>query len=185
MEIVLPSGHGTVTVPAAMFGSTEPFCQPQPGQSPPPSRLPSITYGFFVPATNLVHTEPPAPPARLKADITLVEPLTWGVTFHYAVTLTNISGSPYQFGPCPSYREMLKPVVAVRYYLNCGPAATIDPGNSVTFAMQIEPGSRSIAGEHVVFLIWSVDTGADRYGASAEVPNSTKTATPPSTKSTK
>jgi hypothetical protein len=51
--------------------------------------------------------------------------------------------------------------------------------------MQIEPGSRAIRGDQVLYLSWSVDNGPDTYGAQAELPNPTTPSAPPSTKATR
>ena len=69
-----------------------------------------------------------------------------GKTVAFTVTLTNISSTPIAFDTCPAYEEGFTPDQMVTYQLNCGPVGSVQPGASLTFAMQFLVPSTTPAG---------------------------------------
>lgn len=68
-----------------------------------------------------------------------------GEVFHYQVALTNMSARSFHFGDCPNYAEVawregdtnLPPFGFDIYVLNCRSVRALDPGETVTFAMNL------------------------------------------------
>jgi uncharacterized protein DUF4232 len=92
---------------------------PAPEASPPPNPLDSLTIGIDVPSS-------------VSADSVL----------RYTVTLQNTGSQPVVFpADCPIYVEWasdsIRAFAKEPHILNCRPAGTIAPGQSVRFAMQI------------------------------------------------
>jgi hypothetical protein len=101
--------------------------------------------------------------------------LEQGNALHYRVALTNTSSSPYSFGDsCPVYQQMASlqrpddhshdsakyPLVDTftwgQYVLNCGSVGVVEPGETVTFAMELPASkdARDAKGE----LFWLLPT---------------------------
>ncbi|MGA9762971.1 MAG: hypothetical protein WBQ14_11175 [Gaiellaceae bacterium] len=87
------------------------------------------------------------------------EPLVYeqGKAFHYRIALTNTSSSPYRFGDnCPAYLEEASmapfdPALPLgggfvygHYVLNCHSVDQVDPGETVTFAMELPASMRAV-----------------------------------------
>jgi len=100
----------------------------------------------------------------LTADVNLPETAT-GSTLDYTVTLTNTAKKPVTFQTCPTYRQGAnaygKGKTTQTYQLNCASARTIAPGDSVTYAMQLDLPAAS--GDLKVG--WFLDHGPSSAGA--------------------
>jgi hypothetical protein len=62
-----------------------------------------------------------------------------GTTLRFTITLTNVNDAPVQLTPCPVYSEGIfaDTVHTYGYTLNCDDLRAIEPGEAVTYAMEI------------------------------------------------
>ena len=110
--------HGTIDCTAF-----EPY-PPRPSTPEPAARLALALFGA------------PASAAR-------------GETLHFSVRVTDVSPAPVELGPpCPGYTVGLKPLSSKdtdleHYVLDCGGAATLQPGQSASFQVEyrVPPGA--------------------------------------------
>lgn len=98
---------------------------------------------FGVPSAASPPTD--VPPSPLTASISAPPDATPGTTLRYIVTLTNPTTTAYPLTPCPAYEEYVGSAgpngswvgTFVEGYLNCDAVASILPGESVSFAMEL------------------------------------------------
>lgn len=103
---------------------------------------------------------PPDPNAYAGLALSIDRPQTAaaGTLMHFTVTLHNTAESPVQLDPCPVYTESIYSGGANNYVytLNCDKITAIQPGQSVTYAMQIpvpsQPGTAKFG--------WSIPAGS-------------------------
>lgn len=116
---------------------------------------------FAVPGSMAVAQGVEAPPP-LAAKIISPSTIRAGSQLKYQVELTNVSGAPYHFEQCPSYREAMDTVprkqVLGLYRLNCAPVKTMSPGATVSFAMVIDVPATLAVGQQT--LTWQLDVGS-------------------------
>lgn len=136
-QITVSPCHGAIAVGA--FQAVEPVIEPTPATRP---------FAYYIVA-----------PASVRA----------GSDLHYTVTLTNLTTSSTVFGDsCPVYHEDLyagdgaagPPLGKHLYVLNCRPVASMPPGASVTFAMDLDVPSSAPSGRYT--LLWdALSPGTD------------------------
>lgn len=84
-----------------------------------------------------------------------------GRPLHYTVSITNAGGTALPLRPCPNYDQRLAVqgarAVLQPWRLNCQPVAAIEPGERITFAMQLDVPANLPPGRAV--LIWNLDLG--------------------------
>lgn len=146
LVLSLPSGGGDLSVPIIdrLNGNTIASCGG------------SLSLGPFEAAPA---PTPTAPPARFSIALDLPASVAAGQTLHYIVRLRNITALPITFDrPCPTYGEWGAGAKSF-YVLNCDPVRTIESGQEVAFAMQLDlPGGLS-PGPSTIF--WNF-TGPDQ-----------------------
>ena len=79
--------------------------------------------------------------APLVAHLTAPATAHPGEDVRYTLTLHNQGNTAYELTPCPAYEEFLttsEGFVHPNYYLNCDEVKEIEPGASVTYAMQLQ-----------------------------------------------
>ena len=105
-------------------------------------------------------TEPPAVPAEgLRLALEVPDQATAGAALHYVAALTNPTAGAISLTPCPAYRESLvtpSGQLAVDYVLDCAAVPSIDPGQTVRFAMVFEIPD-SLPPTDKAALIWELD----------------------------
>jgi hypothetical protein len=105
--------------------------------------------------------DPPAttPLDSLTATIQVPASITPGQTLDYSVTLTNPSSAAVPLSSCPNYVEVVGPPgYSETYQLNCT-TASISPGQSVTFDMQLGIPATLDATANPAKLIWYIPNG--------------------------
>lgn len=92
--------------------------------------------------------------------VRLVLPATGraGHTLRYEVDLHNPSGQPVDLEPCPGYVEALGSAASVKkaYALNCTPVASLAPGDTARFAMELPVPAGTSAGP--VAVEWGMNS---------------------------
>ena len=162
ISVELPAGGGVITTPATSPRSDGPltFCPPR------------IGVGAFQPATNQfgASASPGIPQRYWVATLKSPAQVRPGDVLYYQVTVTNVFYRALTFpNGCPAYVEALAgpsdwTTGKEWYQLNCGPAGTIEPGASATFAMELKVPPAAPPGKSS--LLWGLDSGSTNYGAS-------------------
>ena len=105
-------------------------------------------------------TEPPAVPAEgLRVALEVPDHGTAGEALDYIAALTNPSAAAISLDHCPAYRQTLVTAVgqvAHDYVLNCAAVPSIDPGETVRFAMAFDiPRSQPPTAQAAI--VWELD----------------------------
>ncbi|MGP8160700.1 MAG: DUF4232 domain-containing protein [Candidatus Dormibacteria bacterium] len=146
----LPNAGGRLLVSFAIQSPYSPACDATATTFVALSRGPIDAAGYL---------SQPAP-VYIEMAISIDAPpsVTAGSTLTYYVTMRNASSTTYDLSECPDYVEMLnakQPVAS--YQLNCAPVATMAPGQSVTFQMQLAVPATVAAGPNT--LSWALIDG--------------------------
>jgi len=147
--IGLPGGEGTLSVGSVYLDTACGLSESEIGAPTPIPASPSPV---------------PGSPASLTARSTIPTEVHVGSVLRYTVTLTNPTATRVSLTPCPVYSESLigsKTALRRSYHLDCAVVSRIDPGTSVTFAMELSvPRSFPPSGAK---MSWVLDTGAGPY----------------------
>lgn len=159
LAVTLPEG-GVLHVPVVFSGASAggggtgtPRCDD--------AAMPStMTVSAFEETVGPSPTEPPAVPAEgLRLALEVPDQATAGAALHYVAALTNPTAGAISLTPCPAYRESLvtpSGQLAVDYVLDCAAVPSIDPGQTVRFAMVFEIPD-SLPPTDKAALIWELD----------------------------
>jgi|GEM_PF-1092324 len=144
----------------------------------------SIPLDAALPLRPQIVTDPGGEPLTLKMD----------EVFHYQVALTNTSTSPFHFGAkCPVYSASAEPEGDTAgtnpwgfgtYVLNCRSVKEIEPGQTVTFSMELPIGKGSSFPYLATWygdgtLIWSIATGLESLNGKSPTAKASITVTGP------
>ncbi|HEX3629449.1 MAG TPA: DUF4232 domain-containing protein, partial [Candidatus Dormibacteraeota bacterium] len=128
VDVAIPAGSKSVRVPLLNEGNAW-----------GPSRCDDVSQGRRLlvgpiqpPAADQVVTQAP----QWQVTMQVAQQFVVGKVVDFTVTLTNVSGAPIVFDTCPTYDEGFATDMLVAYQLNCGSVGAVQPGASVTFAMQ-------------------------------------------------
>lgn len=155
-ELELPDGSTLPVVKRlGSYGAPDPSC--------------SLTASLFGSPHHQV-PEPTHPTDPLQVTTTMPDTARAGSTIHFLVTLINTTGQAVPLVPCPTYDEVVNAFHPggrvdghdVAYHLNCDGHSAIEPGQSLTFAMQVPaPDAPGFA----KWSWWLQPTSAGRGGA--------------------
>jgi hypothetical protein len=115
-------------------------------------------------ATAAPETPPPLDPVHsLEIELDVPHSVAAGTTLHYTVRLRNAGVQPVAFPvECPVYGEWVPGFAKDFFVLNCGPVRAIQPGQIVTFAMELTVPRTTISGGYTLYwnFAFGVDPGA-------------------------
>jgi hypothetical protein len=145
ISLTLPGNRGTTVVPV------------EPGtRAGSDTCFGASSHSLGVGPFQRVPTSDTSADATLEATIATPARAVRGKPLTYTVTLTNISGAPIVFTPCPAYTEILGQKAAVATYsLNCRAALPIPVGGTETFTMLLDLPANMVPGRQT--LSWTLD----------------------------
>jgi hypothetical protein len=122
--------------------------------------------GGFLSVTPFVATEgpqvtpPPDPLHSLGIQLQVPPLVAAGAVLRYTVSLRNPGVEAIAFPvDCPIYGEWVPGFAKDFYVLNCGPVRAIQPGQSVTFSMELEVPPTTTRGAYTLY--WNFVSGTD------------------------
>jgi hypothetical protein len=112
-------------------------------------------------ATAAPETAPsPDPVHSLAIELDVPHSVAAGTTLHYTVSLRNAGVQSVAFpAGCPVYGEWVPGFAKDFFVLNCGPVGAIQPGQSVSFAMELTVPRNTAPGGYTLY--WNFAFGVD------------------------
>lgn len=105
-------------------------------------------------------TLPPDPVHSLAIQLDVPHSVAAGATLHYTVRLRNSGVQAVAFpAECPVYGEWVPGFAKDFFVLNCGPVGAIQPGQSVSFAMELTVPRTTTPGGYTLY--WNFAFGVD------------------------